>query len=99
MGTNSFHMIIVRMNDDGTFKVIDREKDLIRLGSHKGEGLSLITEDEMELALKSLKKFKALADFYNAPLRAVATSAVREAKNKDEFIKSVKDNTGIKIEV
>lgn len=99
MGTNSFHMIIVRASNDGSFKVIDREKDLIRLGSHEGEGLSLITRAEMELALKSLKKFKALADFYNAPLRAVATSAVREAKNKDEFIKLVKDNTGIKIEV
>lgn len=97
MGTNSFRLIIVRVNENGTFKIIDKEKELIRLASHEGKGLSIITEQEIKDAVKALKKFKALADFYHAPVRAVATSAVREAKNKYEFIAKVKKETGIEV--
>jgi len=99
MGTNSFRLIIVRVHENRKFKVIDKEKELIRLAGHEGKGLSLITEDETKTAIKAIKKFKALSDFYNAEFKAVATSAVRESKNRNEFIKLVKDKTGVEIEV
>ncbi len=99
MGTNSFRLIVARVNENGTFRIIDKEKELIRLASHEGKGLSIITEQEMKTAIKALKKFKALADFYHASLRTVATSAVREAKNKYEFIAKVKKETGIDVQV
>ncbi len=99
MGTNSFHLIIARVKKDGTFKVIDREREIIRLGSHKGKGLSYITDEETELAIKTLKGFKELAEFYEAEFRAVATSAVRESNNREEFVNAIKKATGIKIEV
>ena len=98
MGTNSFHLIIVQVKSDGSFKNIDREREVIRLGSHKGKEFSLISEGEMEKALDVLKDFAKIAQFYKAEVRAIATSAVREARNKEEFIDRVHNITGITVE-
>ena len=98
MGTNSFHLIIVQVNSDGSFKIIDREREVIRLGSHKGKQFSFISEGEMEKAVDVLKDFAKIAQFYKADIRAIATSAVREARNKEEFINRVFEETGITVE-
>jgi len=98
MGTNSFHLIIVQVRKDGSFKIIDREREVVRLGFHKGEDLTTISEGEIEKAIDVLCDFNKIAKFYGADLRAVATSAVREAKNKDEFLTKVYEATGIFVE-
>ncbi len=98
MGTNSFHLIIVEVKRDGKFKIIDREREVIRLGSHSKNGFSIISEGEIEKAIDVLTEFGKIAKFYNAEIRAIATSAVREAKNKIEFLERVQENTGISVE-
>ena len=98
MGTNSFHLIIVQVKGDGSFKIIDREREVIRLGSHKGKEFTWISEGEMEKAIDVLKDFAKIAQFYKADVRAIATSAIREAKNKSEFIDRVFEETGITVE-
>ncbi len=98
MGTNSFHLIIVEVRRNGAFKIIDREREVIRLGSHSKNGFSIISEGEMEKAIDILLEFGKIARFYNAEIRAIATSAVREAKNKNEFIERVYESTGISVE-
>ncbi len=99
MGTNSFHLIIVEVQSDGSFTLLDRQREVIRLGSHKGEDLSIISDGEMEKAIDILRNFKSLADFYDAEFHAVATSAVREAQNKNEFLELVFQKLGININV
>jgi len=98
MGTNSFHLIIVQVKSDGSFKIIDREREMIRLGSHSGKQFTWISEGEMEKAIDVLKDFNKIAQFYKAEVRAIATSAIREAKNKNEFIDRVYEETGITVE-
>ena len=98
MGTNSFHLIIVQVKSDGSFKIIDREREMIRLGSHSGKQFTLISEGEMEKAIDVLKDFNKIAQFYKAEVRAIATSAIREAKNKSEFIDRVYEEIGITVE-
>lgn len=98
MGTNSFHLIIVEVRRNGTFKIIDREREVIRLGSHSKNGFSIISEGEIEKAIDILVEFGKIARFYNAEIRAIATSAVREAKNKNEFIERVHESNGISVE-
>jgi exopolyphosphatase/guanosine-5'-triphosphate,3'-diphosphate pyrophosphatase len=98
MGTNSFHLIIVQVKSDGSFKIIDREREVIRLGSHKGKEFSWISEGEIEKAIDVLRDFAKIALFYKAELRAIATSAVREAKNKEEFMDRVFEETEITVE-
>ena len=99
IGTNSFHMIIVKLKENGSFEIIDRVKEVIRLGEGSGGNLKYISESSTQRAIESLKRFKAIAESHNASIRAVATSAVREANNRNEFISEVFQKTGLNIEV
>jgi exopolyphosphatase / guanosine-5'-triphosphate,3'-diphosphate pyrophosphatase len=99
IGTNSFHLIIVRINEEGNFEIIDREKEVIRLGEGSSGDIKLIKAEAFIRALEALKRFKGLADSYNASIRAVATSAVREAHNGNDFTEQVFEKSGISIEI
>ncbi len=99
IGTNSFHLIVVRVKTDGNFEIIDREREVIRLGEGNVGDIKFINPGAAERAIATLKRFKKIADSHDAKIRAVATSAVREALNKNEFIKQVYEQTAIEIEV
>ncbi|MEO8233074.1 MAG: Ppx/GppA family phosphatase [Ignavibacteriota bacterium] len=98
IGTNSFHLIIVEVTETGELKLLDREREFLRLGSEFGKDLSFISDSEIEKAVVVLKRFSSLANHYKASIRAVSTSAVRESKNKLEFINTMFEQTGIKVE-
>jgi exopolyphosphatase / guanosine-5'-triphosphate,3'-diphosphate pyrophosphatase len=99
IGTNSIHMIVVRVRPDLSFEVIDREKDMVRLGAGGLDGRSL-TPTAVAAALQTLAKFRRLADSHKVEeIVAAATSATREAENGGDFIAEVDRLTGIKIRV
>src|SRR3974390_1999887 len=86
IGTNSLHMIVVRVRPDLSFEVIDREKEMVRLGAGGLDGRAL-TPEAMHGALQVLSKFRRLAESHKVDHTvAVATSAVREAENGGEFL-------------
>jgi exopolyphosphatase/guanosine-5'-triphosphate,3'-diphosphate pyrophosphatase len=98
IGTNSFHLIIVELDTNtGKFNTLGREKEIVRLGSSSTD-MKYLHEDAMSRGIDTLKKYKGLADSAGAKVRAIATSAVREAINQNDFIRRVKNETGIKIE-
>ncbi|MEW6508593.1 MAG: Ppx/GppA phosphatase family protein [Bacteroidota bacterium] len=99
IGTNSFHLIVVKTSEDGNFEIIDREKEVIRLSQGSRGDIKNIQPDAEARAIACLKRFKVIADSHNAIIRAVATSAVRESFNKNEFINKVFEQTKIEIEV
>jgi len=98
IGTNSFHLIIFEVKENGSLKLLDKEREFLRLGSEYGEDLSFISDNEKAKAIAVLKNFSKLALSNRANIRAVSTSAVREAKNKNQFIKEIFEETGIKVE-
>lgn len=99
IGTNSIHMIVVKVRPDLSFEVIDREKDMVRLGAGGLDGRNL-TDSAMSAALQTLAKFKRLADSNKVDeIVASATSATREAENGGDFIAEVGRQTGIRIRV
>ena len=99
IGTNSFHMIIVNMSNDKSFEILDKKRIVMRLASGQGNELKYISDDEMAEAVKILNNFAKLAKKHNAIIRAVATSAVRESQNGNEFVKKVFEETSINTEV
>jgi exopolyphosphatase/guanosine-5'-triphosphate,3'-diphosphate pyrophosphatase len=99
MGTNSFHLVIVEVKKDGSFHFLDREREVIRLGTQQGKDLSFISEEEMDRSIKIVNNFVKLAKHYNAQIKAIATSAVREAKNQKDFIDVIFMKTGVSVEV
>ena len=89
IGTNSIHMIVVQVRPDLSFEVIDREKEMVRLGAGGLDGRSL-TPTAMTAALQTLAKFRRLADSHKVDeIVAAATSAIREADNGGDFIAEV----------
>src|SRR5215204_3917178 len=99
IGTNSIHMIVVQVRADLSFEVIDREKDMVRLGAGGLDGRSL-TDTAIASALQTLSKFKRLAESHKVDeVVAAATSATREADNGGDFINEVARQTGIQIRI
>jgi exopolyphosphatase / guanosine-5'-triphosphate,3'-diphosphate pyrophosphatase len=99
IGTNSLHLIVAEIDPNtGRFRTIFRQKDLVRLGLGSTD-MKYLSEAAMDRALLALRQYKKIADASNAQIRAIATSAVREALNKDEFVRRVRTETGIRVEI
>lgn len=99
IGTNSVHMIVVRVRPDLSFEVVDREKEMVRLGAGGLEG-GRLSQTAMANALQTLAKFRRLAESRGVDeIIATATSAVRESKNGGDFIADVQRTTGIRVRV
>lgn len=99
IGTNSFHLVIAEVNENGSFNIVDSEKEVIRLSEGSTGDIKIICDNAIERAINALKKFSGIAKSHNAKIKAVATSAVREASNKIDFLKRVNKETGITIDV
>jgi len=99
IGTNSIHMIVVKVRPDLSFEIIDREKEMVRLGAGGLDGRSLTTM-AMTAALQALTKFSRLAASHKVDeILATATSATREADNGGDFIAEIERQTGIRVRV
>ncbi len=99
IGTNSLHMIVVQVRPDLSFEIVDREKEMVRLGAGGLDGRAL-TPDAMHAALQVLSKFARLAESHGVDeIVAVATSAIREAENGGEFLQAAAEQTGIRARV
>src|SRR2546423_10907783 len=96
IGTNSLHMIVVRVRTDLSFEVIDREKEMVRLGAGGLDGRAL-TPEAIHAALQVLSKFRRLAESHRVDeIVAVATSATREAENGAALLNATTAKTRIR---
>ncbi|HTR82104.1 MAG TPA: Ppx/GppA phosphatase family protein [Bacteroidota bacterium] len=99
IGTNSIHLVVAEVYpESGRFKTLDRQKEIVRLGSGSTD-MKYLSGSAVERGIHALRRFKMIADSFHAPIRAIATSAVREAMNQDEFLRRAKSEAGITIEV
>ena len=91
-------MVVARGLADGGFEVITTEKEMVRLGQGSGE-MKLLADDAIDRGVDALTRMAAVAATHEATIAAVATSATREAENRQVFIDRVREETGIEIEV
>jgi exopolyphosphatase/guanosine-5'-triphosphate,3'-diphosphate pyrophosphatase len=101
IGTNSVHGVVARITAvEGSprFEVLEREKDVVRLGSG-GADMRELSEDAIDRTVAALDRFRQVAEVHGAPVTAVATSAVREADNRDTFIERAWLEAGVHVEV
>lgn len=99
VGTNSFHLVVASVNSRGMLLVHEREKENVRLGSSTIKDMRHLEPDAMERGVNAMMHFAKIARSSNAKIIAVATSAVREAENKTDFIERVRELTGVNISV
>jgi exopolyphosphatase/guanosine-5'-triphosphate,3'-diphosphate pyrophosphatase len=98
LGTNSFHLVVARPTGNNRFEVLDREKEVVRLGSGSGD-MKELHPDAVERGVAALARFRRIVDAAGAELHAVATSAVREATNRDDFLRRAWEEAGVKVDV
>jgi exopolyphosphatase / guanosine-5'-triphosphate,3'-diphosphate pyrophosphatase len=98
IGTNSVHMVVVRIKADlPAFSIIAREKETVRLGDRDPQTGNL-TPAAMLRAIGALKRCQEIAKSLNAHhTLAVATSAVREAPNGHEFVRAIETELGLSV--
>lgn len=99
IGTNSIHMVLAEVQSDSSFKILDRYKDMTRLGNGAFAGRRL-TDEAMGRGLEVIRTLVTLARNKGFErIDAVATSAVREAANGGDFIDVVTEQTGLMVRV
>lgn len=99
VGSNSIRLLVAHVERDGTYRVLDEEREMTRLG----EGLvetGRLSDLAIERSLEALSKMKAIADgFQVRRLRVIATSAVREAANGEFLRNEARRRMGMEVEV
>jgi exopolyphosphatase/guanosine-5'-triphosphate,3'-diphosphate pyrophosphatase len=99
IGSNTVRLLILESLGQGDFREIDSVRRITRLGQGM-DTQKRLAPGPMETTLAVLEEFQQVcAKHKEIPIRAVATSAVREAENKDEFIQLARRRSGIQIEV
>lgn len=99
VGSNSIHMVVAQVDADGRFRVLDRAKDMVRLG-RKTLSKGKLSPEAIEAGVRTLGAFRTLAERHGASrITAVATSAVREAANGGVFIERVENEVGMRVKV
>jgi exopolyphosphatase / guanosine-5'-triphosphate,3'-diphosphate pyrophosphatase len=99
IGSNSIRQTIADVSPSGTIRVVDEMKAAPRLGAglyKKGT----LSEVAIQNALSTLTRMATLANQLGVKrTEVVATSAVRDASNGEEFLKLVRTETGLKVRV
>ena len=99
IGTNSIRSIIVEATSKKNFRVLDDEKETTRIGEGLGTSTRL-SREAMQRAIVALQRMTDIARGFGAEtVQAVATSAVREAKNRETFLRRVEEEIGLKVRI
>jgi len=101
VGTNSIHLIVVELDPRfGTSRTILKAREMVRLGAGDALARGYLPRKAMQRGVEAIARFAAQARAAGAEqIRAVATSAVREAANRDEFLAAVQEASGVAVEV
>jgi exopolyphosphatase/guanosine-5'-triphosphate,3'-diphosphate pyrophosphatase len=99
VGTNSIRLVVAEVDSAASYRVLDEERTQTRLG----EGLyrsGVLSETPMQRSIEALDRMRALAEGMGVEeIRAIATAAVREAGNGQEFLRAAESEAGVRLEV
>lgn len=99
IGTNSIHMVLTEVQPDGSYKILDRFKDMTRLGDG-AFATRRLSDEAMSRGLEVIRNLVTLArNKEYGRIEAVATSAVREARNGGDFVDRLAQQTGLSVRV
>ena len=98
LGSNSFHMVVAQ-DQHGQLKVVDRMREMVRLGAGLNASGAL-SEESKERAIECLQRFgQRLQEMHADSVRVVGTNTLRVAKKSTEFIQRAEDALGHPIQI
>ncbi len=99
LGANAIRMVVAQVFSEGRIEVLDRFQQPVRLGQdtfRRGR----LGASAMRAAVGILRDYRRAMDLFQVErVRAVATSAVREASNADNFLNRIYMATRLEVEV
>ncbi len=99
LGSNSFHMIVARLEESGTLSIIDRLRENVRLGGGLGKD-GIINESAQKRAFECLETFaQRIRDLPPSAVRIAGTNTLRVAENAQAFVARAEDILGHPIEI
>jgi exopolyphosphatase/guanosine-5'-triphosphate,3'-diphosphate pyrophosphatase len=99
LGFNSVKMVNYDIKRDGTFKAYRQEGVKVKLGEGLGRG-GYLSGEPVQRTIEALKLFRDIINFDSIRhVLPVATSAVRDAANRDSFLKQIREETGFQFKV
>ncbi|NRQ34459.1 Ppx/GppA family phosphatase [Nonomuraea sp. NN258] len=97
-GTNSVRLLIADVSDD-TLSDVERLMEIVRLGQGVDK-TGRLAPDALERTFKAMRGYQELIERHGATAtRVVATSATRDAANRQEFVDGVRAIFGVEPEV
>lgn len=98
IGSNTIEVLVARCLP-GDLEIIEHQATMARLGESVDDS-GEISHDKFATALDALRKYQELAKKHGAEqILAVATEALREARNSQDFLKAAKRETGIAVQL
>src|SRR5712692_5090366 len=96
IGSNTIHIVVARSTPND-LDIVEDKVELVRIGESvtaTGE----ISPQKRDDALATLRQYKELAEQHDAEqILVVATEAIRQASNSDEFLEEVRRETGLTV--
>jgi exopolyphosphatase/guanosine-5'-triphosphate,3'-diphosphate pyrophosphatase len=97
IGTNSIRLLLARFHPNFTHTILSVQKETVRLGENEFPD-DMLRPAAIERALQVCKQFSSMARANDVDeIVAVATSATREARNKDEFIRTLRKQAKLNV--
>jgi len=95
LGTNTFHLLIADVSDEGGIVEVYRERIFVKLAS---EGIAVIGEAPFGRGIEALCHYRRLLDDYAVTdVQAIGTAALRTATNGERFVTEAREKAGIGI--
>ncbi len=99
IGSNTVKLLVAEVGSGRELKVVAREKELVRLG-HETFLTGRLSAEAVQAGTDAIDRLVRRARTAGAEaIRAVATCAVREAENAEEFVQAVRARCGLEVEV
>lgn len=99
LGSNTTRMLIIEVTGNGAYHLVEEDKCVVRLSEGEGNGGD-IKAPGLIRAIDAMRLFKGICDYHGVTRNiAVATAAVRVARNQETFLQKLKDETGFSFRV
>jgi len=99
VGSNAMRLAIASLDEDRQLHLIQTSRESVRLGADVFSRFE-ISEDKLIEGIEAFMRFRKLINHYKVKvIRAVGTSALREARNRSYFINQIAKATDISIDV
>ena len=98
IGSNTIHLVVARLHLD-TLDILADEVEMVRIGESV-TATGAISPEKRNASLTTLGNYKAIAAHFSAsPVLVVATEAIRQASNSNDFVEDIRRETGLDVQI